>query len=644
MDIPKLNLPDFSKLKIPPHLSHSHSFTNSFKQPNMEMRDGGLTQIDDLDSRDFTNRLYESDRLLFLGSKDNITRVNGDIEIDPRKYKRASLTLESYEFTGIVNFLSYPEHLLDLGVKIVFKNCVFEKPLQFNNCGSQDTEETDFSQRSAAIEIVNGSYKILRISNCTLPFGVDIYAEEGEKLDIDWFESQNNHLKKAGYTFENVSFRSKVDITGDKIESMGVDFFNCNSNFPIRISSIKSPALVFKGKSSHFKNDIRIWGGEIESLVWNDGLFENEISISSVAIGKKLSIIGSEFQDKFSFQMKDGRSQLPVQNLPEEIWIQDSKFENGFEFSGDDFRMDKLTLVFSEKSSGVLEIKKTCFSEVNLKGNNFNNSVFLRDCSYDSLNFLQLFNKSLISLSSNNTQKGNANSKQLLIQNSNLGNTEFYDFDFSFYPNIRIIDSRLDNVFVNGVEWFKPSQLHVDEAELDPRKRLSQKREIYRQLKLAAEKQSDRITALKFKAREVETHNQLLGKEKVFSKLWFQRIGDIASIWAGTSNDHGQNWIKPFFLILGITTTMFPFLFIMADSEISIIPDWTVEGWSFFFWKVSDHGSIWIQLFNPARRVSDLFSKPLENPFGVYLLDAVQRIVLAFFIFQIVSAFRKFVK
>lgn len=636
MDLPKFNLPDFSKLTIPNRFLGTQSMMNSFKQPNMEMRGGGLTQVDDIASTDFLKKLYGSDQALFLGSKNQITRVIGDVEIDPKQFKRSSIRLESYEFTGIVNFLGTPEIPLELGHKIVLKNCIFEKILQFQNCLSFDTNEGDFTQRSAAIEICNGSYKILRISNCELPFGVDISSEEEDSINITWFESHGNHFSKAGYTFEDVTFKSKLDITADTIENMGIDFKNCLSESPIRISSLVSPTLSFTGKSSKIINDLRIWGGKIGSLVWNDGLFENEISITSVAIRKNLSIIGSEFQDKFTFQRKDTDSQVFNHNLPEEIWIQDSKFQNGLEFLGQDFNSDKLTVVFSEKSSGVIDFRNTFFKEVNLKGINFNNSLFLRDSSYDKLTFSHFFNKALVSLNNNKPERKEGNPVELLIENSNLGNTEFYDFDFSVYPIFRIIDSRLDNIFVNGVEWFKPDQLQVDESETDLKKILSQKREIYRQLKLAAEKQSDRITALEFKAKEVETHRLTLELRKV-------KKADRWAILAGKTNNHGQDWIKPLWTIILVSLGFFFPLFFIADPEIHFWPDFSLDGIKLFGRKLSDHSKVLPQLFNPARRVSDMFAE-IQYPFWIYFLDGLQRILLAFFIFQIVSAFRKFVK
>ncbi len=256
----------------------------------------------------------------------------------------------------------------------------------------------------------------------------------------------------------------------------------------------------------------------------------------------------------------------------------------------------------------------------------------------------------MVSLNNNNPCLNDGIPKELRIENSNLGNTEFYDFDFSIYPVVRIVDSRIDNIFGFGVEWFEEKQLQVDEEETSNLKILSQKREIYRQLKLAAEKQSDKITSLFFKAREIHLHKAVLKYKKQStpssrqSKInhWFQKNSDIASINLGYTNNHGQNWINPLLWIIGITLAFYPILMILSDPGITFAWSWTPEGWRLFWEKFSEHSNAIPQLFNPARRLSDLFEN--TNSFRLHFLDGLHRIVLAFFIFQIVSAFRKFVK
>lgn len=653
MDLPKF---DFSRLSsISQKLNESiqpisSKMGNGDLMNNFENTEDGLVQVTEITADQFLEMLSEKDGKRIIGDKALITRVDGVVEILPTNYKLKYLFLINIEFRDPVSFFGIDETSLNIGGQIVFKDCTFLKPLVFNNCNSSDTSPLDFNQKNEAIQIINGSYVLLQIANCTFPFGVKMFSEEGNILEIDWFESHQNVFSKAGYNFENVTFKSKVDFTADIIENIGIDFRDCISRSPIRIESISSPTIVFVGADSIFHKDIRIWGGKITSLIWNDGTFKSEIDISAVKIEKYFSLNGSNFEDKFTYKRKDTNEQVINLSLPDEIYIQDCSFNNGFEFKGDNTKGNKLTLNFSEKSSGVIDIQDTFFKEVELKGNNFNNSVFLRDCSYDKLTFEKLFNRSLISLNNNNPISNDGFPKELKIENSNLGNTEFYDFDFSVYPTVRVIDSRIDNIYAFGVEWFQESQLYVDNEEKSNLKILSQKREIYRQLKLAAEKQSDKITSLFFKAREIQLHREVLENKKkpiLASKrsqiyYWIQKQSDLISINLGTTNNHGQNWIYALLWIIAITLAFYPFLMILSDPQIAFAWNWTHDGWDFFWDKFWEHSKAIPQLFNPARRLPDLFGN--TNSFWLQFFDALHRIVLAFFIFQIVSAFRKFVK
>ncbi|MFL0682008.1 MAG: hypothetical protein ACJLTB_02075 [Algoriphagus aquaeductus] len=571
-----------------------------------------------------------------LGKPEKQKLVKGLIQLTNKNYFSDELILTNLVFEDTLRISGEHNSPLNLGTGIIFRDCIFLRPLVISYCKSKNTKDKDFSQKSGAIQIINGSYKLIQISGCEFPFGIDIISDEEKNVEIDWFESHQNHFSKAGYSFERVTFKSKLELTRDKIENLGLSFRDCESTTPIRIESVNSPNISFLGNETKFEEDLRIWGGSLKSLTWNNGTFNNEIDISAVRISESLTISGSTFNNRFLFKRKDQGSQIRNFSLPKAIWIEDSKFQNGFQFDGFESKSEKLDIIFSEKTSGVIDFRNTFFKEVALKGNNFNNSFFLRDCSYDKLTITHFFNKALISFNNNNPQISDGEPIEILIQNSNLGNTEFYDFDFSIYPTIKIIDSRVDNIFVNGGRWFETNQLQFPESKKDQGKILSQKREIYRQLKLASEKQSDRITALEFKAKEVETHRLYLELGKV-------KKADRWAILAGTTNNHGQDWIKPLWSIILISLGFFFPLFFIADPEINFWPDVSKAGWNFFWSKLSDHSKVIPQLFNPARRVSDMF-EVIQYPFWVYFLDGLHRILLAFFIFQIVSAFRKFVK
>lgn len=53
---------------------------------------------------------------------------------------------------------------------------------------------------------------------------------------------------------------------------------------------------------------------------------------------------------------------------------------------------------------------------------------------------------------------------------------------------------------------------------------------------------------------------------------------------------------------------------------------------------------MWVVLLNPAHRIKDLSEKVDTYPSVVYLFDLLSRVVVSYFLFQMISAFRKFSK
>ncbi len=625
-----------------------------------------LDNANNYSADEFIKRISESDIYFKFGSRDKQTIVKGNIAFTTKNYSKKHLTLINVIFEGLVSFSS-----LHLRSGLVFQNCDFKSPVSIEDCNS--SKEID---RMSALENYTLAFSDCKISSLFVGVskfenGISIQGSEFEKSQVGKISFQEVEINSS-LSIRHCHLNSSFDFFGGVVKSMGIHFTSVQIDNSERISPKVCSNIYFEGKDSIFKEFLNISGTKYDSIVFNSGTFKDEVTIQDNSISGFLSFLGAEFESEVNVSFdKTNMDTFHVK----EVHVLDTKFKNGLQFTGNGITYEKIQVNFSEKSSGVIDFRNTFFKEVTLKGNNFNNSLFFRDCSYDKLTLTHLFNKSLISFNNNNPELSDGVPKELLIQNSNLGNTEFYDFDFSIYPSIRVIDSRLDNIFVNGIEWFESGLLNVDENEKDEKKILSQKREIFRQIKLAAEKQSDRVTALEFKSREIHTHklyikskrgdngNYFFSKPITFCKKLIQAglekwnlpkhyirtIGylkyqsDRISINLGETNDHGQNWIKPLLWIFAITTATYPFLFILADPEINFWPEFSVSGWNLFWSKVSEHAAVCPQLFNPTRRVSDLFEK-IENPFRFYSLDGIHRIFLAFFIFQVVSAFRKFVK
>mgnify|MGYP001396096755 CR=1 FL=1 len=156
------------------------------------------------------------------------------------------------------------------------------------------------------------------------------------------------------------------------------------------------------------------------------------------------------------------------------------------------------------------------------------------------------------------------------------------------------------------------------------------KQEAYRQLKYCAEDNKDKIQALIFKAYEIDAYQHTLSWKKDFPDLlmlWLNKI----------SNNHGLSWNRGllFTILCGL---LFYLIFYVCYDDLS---------YRMYFW-----GNFikYIWLFNG---IDDLiqFLKLPSHTLGdslIRLLGSIcyiiGKILVAYGIFQTISAFRKYVK
>jgi hypothetical protein len=158
------------------------------------------------------------------------------------------------------------------------------------------------------------------------------------------------------------------------------------------------------------------------------------------------------------------------------------------------------------------------------------------------------------------------------------------------------------------------------------------RRELYRQLKSASEKMQDRVCALGFQAIEMKAYEkQLQLTQRPFN---LERM----VLFLSRTNGHGQNWWRPVWLALLISLLFFIPIIIGIDPEI------TSSNWVSSSSRVLSWYGTFPQLLNPVHSLDKMTSSPETIHPLTWWFDYAHRIVMAFFIFQTVSAFRKYVK
>jgi hypothetical protein len=138
------------------------------------------------------------------------------------------------------------------------------------------------------------------------------------------------------------------------------------------------------------------------------------------------------------------------------------------------------------------------------------------------------------------------------------------------------------------------------------------------------ERQANRIQALQFKQYEMQAYKEELKRTKRFYNR--ERI----VLWANQSNNHGQNWVKPILLATGFSFILISFILFSVSGE------W----WSFE--AIVEHIQHYPRMMNPAFSLENIFGGDNTFSFWTNFWALLQRVLMSFFIYQTVVAFRKY--
>ena len=200
---------------------------------------------------------------------------------------------------------------------------------------------------------------------------------------------------------------------------------------------------------------------------------------------------------------------------------------------------------------------------------------------------------------------------------------------------IRIDNVTLDKINPTSSNWFKDEVLKIGDGNQSKNDEYKRKREVYRQIKQALKSNGNQIDSLTFQARELSTYKKELeiSNEKTF--------GDKIIMWVSETNDFGLNWLKPICIIFFITFIIYLIILPSISTDIGYTFAKNLTDLRNTWTAISSNGKILWQLFNPIRKMDDIYGKNANG--WVYFVDLIHRIFLGVMIFQIIKAFRKFV-
>lgn len=532
--------------------------------------------------------------------------------------------IENCIFEDIVIFEN-----IDLNCGIEFRNCTFKKTFSINDCKSENYDY-EFNFNNSHLEFINTTIEGLYFNGANkIQRGIGIQNNS----IINSLKVETIICSMGSFEIHDSTVNNHFDISLAKIQNNISIRGNSIINSKIRFENIQVNSLVFT--DAKFNNDIHIWAGKVENFTFNDGVFNDDLTITGVPISKNLTVIGSDFKKSITFNLWDETNNK--QGKLSKIYISSAKFGEQFIINGNDYEIDEIIIKASKQLEGALYFNSSNFLNAEISGDNYNSNIVFNHCNFNKLGFDFFYNYSTLSIIS---AKSFGVNSILTIAHSNLGKFHLFNVFLNTFEKINIFNSVLTEIITANVKWFDDSKLNPDNST--SLHTFEQRKEIYRQLKYALDKQGNRISSLHFKALEMKTYKQ----ESFIKVKWYKRIFDINRfvLWVGQTNDFGLNWLKPVLLSF-LCSIVFHFLIIVGISNelgyrINLNCCSVQRTWEIY----SENLNSLPQLMNPAHILSRIYPTYTNFSFTVHFLDYILKIILAFFIFQTVSAFRKYMK
>lgn len=596
--------------------------------------------------RDDSDHIY---RELSKGGDVVIQNKNAILSIDigPEHYKDAkSLCFSSVTFSGTVRFRN-----IDFRGGLHLHGCTFRQQVIFQNCDVSASRLTGLGYHEGhAILIDHSEFQAglemnAMILDKALSFHESIihgfYLSQitpGTELDID-------HCKTDGR------------LVFDKIKLHGtLCFSNCEIESFSKLTEIKASDLLWE--DNKVSNFVTISSINIANKFTLESNLHSEYFRCAGINAGKIEIFENEFKKSFEIHLKDQGNTGNYGSIGA-IELEDQYHPNEIQLNFYGATVDKVLVALNPGFKGVLDIFGGQVKELDLSGINYGN-ITIGSMDIGALKLNDLTNKGSFGISMLDTHKDDPSS--IIIQGSDLGTATFSGIEFPLFAKLQIEDSFLSEIKYADIRWFDVGQLNA----LDKRNlALQEKRDIFRQLKLASEKQGDRIQSLAFKANEFRLHQKVLSDElwdqchSIFDKTFADehrvhfswsnftgRLGEqISLLFSRWTNDYGQNWLLPFVWTFLITALAYVAMIISITPTISWASWFGNDERQLLYTSFLHHSPAWPQLFNPARYLERIFSPELVNGnFPLRIIDLVHRVALGFLIYQIITAFRKYFK
>lgn len=553
--------------------------------------------------------------LLFEDFEVSNKEITGGVVVKDFNLRESSALIRNCVFSSIVVFTN-----CNLGKFFIIEDCIFRDKIAFDQFTMHEGSQAFLLNNCT----ITGELAIVK--NCSFHSSPLI-----RKTSIGILRISNLNVTNGGFGLENSTINTIFQISRIELRD-NISLENCTvkGNVWLERSKVESVDI----SNSHFEKLVTFFNLEVRiNIVIGDTRFDEQLSIEANQV-KSIHLLGGDFNQEVKISNKDHSG--VVEGRIEELYLEGGSFNDGFTFNSNGIDMDLVSIKSSYRLKGSFYLNECKSKSMSLKGDSQNNYIIFTDPQVASLKFDAFTNLGTLIFSG---LMPLTSTSDISISHSNLGNTSFFNADLSKFAQINIANSIVRNISTANVKWFKYDQLNLGEL------RFEMNRDIYRQLKQAMEQQGDRIQSLKFKGFEMKEYRKSL--TPISSINSWQEVSDRVSIFLNEwSNDNGQNWIRPISLTIAITFLSYVLLLFVLDPNVYLTSYQNCEEASAFFKCIQSKFHMFFMLLNPTIGAKDLLGieKDGAAPIAVHFILFIQKIALAYLLFQTIAAFRKYLK
>jgi hypothetical protein len=568
-------------------------------------------------------------KLLMILRKTNIKAIDLKKKIQEHKGK-GILELNNFNVQGKLTIGKTDK----IGAPITFNGCHFEHVV-FNKADIRHELRFHFYSRIQKLVIKNSEFKKdIFFSNCKVKYSIE---SNNNKFKSIIFEQSD--IDEGGFNLTECEME-KLQI-GRVFSQGGVTLSNCKTFGSIRFLNFHTKGSIVFINGEHHK-DIWLSLSKVpQGLIFNDGTFYKDFKVEGTDFSSNLTVIGADFHKELSFKMSskivEQKGNKKVNTIkkaspPKNIYIKESKFGGGFRYEasdGENSVIEKLDLKCSQSLSGEISFIYVNIKELFLTGANYNSRLIFNKLRVKNFNIHYFANYSNLQLH-NVSQLDDESFFE--VKNSVLGTSNFFNLNFRKFRKLIIKDSQLIGASFTHVLW--PKNIFISQKDYNnyETRDFTKQKIVYQQLKQIMKGQGDIPTSLFFERKEWTAFRKFILKRDG----WFKRFNDWFILWSNQSNDFGLNWLKPLvFLIL--TNLIFYALIVQCLNPLKnhgFFTHWYTD----FFWQ---RFHMYWHFLNPAHNLKHFAEDMLQNNCAMFL-NVLMRVSSAYFIFQMVKAFRKY--